>query len=300
MIKKLKIISTKSTVGFNRNVLRDTTVGKIYDVVECKAGERNSYGMVSSYDTLSFIDDVYDKVCIWKQDTTYEVIEEDQSMTNNNQVNWDKIPEDVGAVVTYEGWKPLHLKMVDGYLFVQVVGAGSYVERDKGSLDGYMRKFGDRFHLRPSPIAQPTPEPPESTQVESSEVEDTTTPEFDWSSVEDDVEAVITYEGKCTQLLKTVEGVLKYQRVGELEYTTSCWYSTLDEREKCISHYRDGTATLIRRPPATTTPEVDMYDIFKSIGSKPSILTILQEAQQSILKHHGVTGKVSFTVEYSE
>lgn len=120
-----------------------------------------------------------------------------------------------------------------------------------------------------------------------------------WDEIPEDVEAVITYEGTCTQLLKTVEGVLKYQRVGELEYTTSYWYSTLDERENCISHYRDGTATLIRRPPATTTPEVDMYDIFKSIGSKPSILTILQEAQQSILKHHGVTGEVKFTVTCS-
>lgn len=298
MIKKIKIISTKSTVGFNRNVLRDTTVGKIYDVVECKAGERNSYGMVSSYDTLSFIDDVYDKVCIWKQDTTYEVIEEDQSMTNNNQVNWDKIPEDVGAVVTYEGWKPLHLKMVDGYLFVQVVGAGSYVERDKGSLDGYMRKFGDRFHLRPSPIAQPTPEPPESTQVESSEVEDTTTPEFDWSSVEDDVEVVFLHgEGHVQgqQWYKTVDGNVMVRYPPEVIYTES-FYTTLLER----INDADAVSKCYVRPPAITTPEVDIYDMFKGVGSKPSISTILQEAQQSILKHHGVTGKVKFTVEYSE
>lgn len=46
--------------------------------------------------------------------------------------------------------------------------------------------------------------------------------------------------------------------------------------------------------------ETDTYDIFKSADSKLSISTILQEAQQFILKHHGVTGKVSFTVEYSE
>lgn len=220
-------------------------------------------------------------------------------MTNNNQVNWDEIPKDVEAVITFKNIQPTYLKHVDGLLYHQGHRGNKYMHCGDG-LTSLAEGFGTAFHLRPSPITEPTPEPSESTQVESSEVEATTTPEFDWSSVEDDVEAVITYEGKCTQLLKTVEGILKYQRVGELEYTTSCWYSTLDEREKCISHYRDGTATLIRRPPAITTPEVDMYDMFKGVDSKPSILTILQEAQQSILKHHGVTGKVKFTVTYSE
>lgn len=297
MIKKIKITNNKG-IGF----LRDTTVGKVYDITSfTKVGELDSCDVIATHDSLNFIDDVGDDVAIWEYNNpVYEVVEEEQSMTNNNQVNWDEIPDDVEAVVTYDIADDTFFKMIGGKLYTQLWRHHAYRESVWGGYSDVAGHFGDRFHLRPSPITQPTPEPHESTQVESPEVEATTTPEFDWSSVEGDVEAVITYEGKCKQLFKTVEGVLKYQRVGELEYITSCLYRTLDEREKCISHYRDGTATLIRRPPAITTSEVDMYDIFKGVGSKPSISIILQEAQQSILKHHGVTGKVKFTVTCSE
>lgn len=258
-------------------------------------------------------------------------------MTNNNQVNWDELPEDVEAVVTCEGGELLYLKRFDGCLFVKGGGAGPYVERDKGSLGGYMRKFGDQFHLRP----KPTPEPPESTRVETSEVDTTTTPEFDWSSVEDDVEAVIVNEGVTKQHLKTVDGVLMFFNLSS-NYRSwdTCFYKTLDEREATIKDFRGGNAKLLRRPPAITPPsenltckvefyegetlkpsttpiegntydiyeeaainfklDADMYGIFKGADSKPSISTILHEAQQSILKHHGVTGKVKFTVTCSE
>lgn len=243
-------------------------------------------------------------------------------MTNNNQVNWDEIPEDVEAVVTYEGWTPLHLKRIDGYLFVQVVGAGSYVERDKGSINGYMRKFGDQFHLRPSPTNQPTPVTPESTQVESSEVEATTTPEFDWSSVESDVEAVVVSPlGHLMVVLKECDGVLLIGNGRGIHRMYPTRRATkIDEYP--VRQLQSGDGVLIRRPPATTpssenvTCKVEFYEgelpegmISLDVSSiqtetytpkPPSISTILQEAQQSILKHYGVTGKVKFTVTCSE
>lgn len=219
-------------------------------------------------------------------------------MTNNNQVNWDEIPEDVEAVVTYDIADDSFFKMIGGKLYTQLWRRHVYRESVWGGYSDIARHFGDRFHLRPSPITQPTTEPPESTQVESSEVEATTTPEFDWSSVEDDVEVVFLhgeghYQGQ--QWYKTVDGDVMVRYPPEVIYTES-FYTTLLER---INDADAGSKCYVR-PPAITTPEVDMYDIFKGVDSKPSISTILQEAQQSILKHHGVAGKVLFTVTYSE
>jgi hypothetical protein len=144
---------------------------------------------------------------------------------------------------------------------------------------------------------EPTPEPTESTQVESSEVEATTTPEFNWSSVEDDVEAVVVSpQGRLMAVFKEETNHLL---IGS---GSGRWYVT--RRSNTIDKYplgqlKTGNGILIRRPPAITTPEVDMYDMFKGADSKPSISMILHEAQQSILKHHGVTGEVKFTVTCS-
>jgi hypothetical protein len=141
-------------------------------------------------------------------------------MTNNNNwntVNWDEIPDDVDAVVTFEHDEPSYYKEVEGELQVQCYRSDSFECSHRRGIESAIEYFGDRFHLRPTPVPQPTveptPEPTESTQVESS--------------------------------------------------------------------------------------EVDMYAMFKGADSKPSISTILQEAQQSILKHHGVTGKVKFTITCS-
>lgn len=120
-------------------------------------------------------------------------------MINNNKVNWDEIPEDVEAVVTFKCGELSYYKVVDGEVRVQCWRGNPYRFSDDQSLQKLKDTYGDRLHLRPTP----TTEPPESTQVE-----------------------------------------------------------TLGE-------------------------------------NKPSISTILQEAQQAILKHHGVNGKVMFTVECS-
>lgn len=73
MIKKIKIVNNKG-IGS----LRDTTVGKIYDITTfTKAGELDSCDVIATHDSLNFIDDVGDDVAIWVQNTCYEVVEED-------------------------------------------------------------------------------------------------------------------------------------------------------------------------------------------------------------------------------
>jgi len=269
-------------------------------------------------------------------------------MKNNkhwNTVDWSQIPEDVEAVVTFVSDDSTYYRMEDGELLCQCYRERDFSQSGWRDYEGLVEEFSDRLHLRPTPAIQPTPEPPESTQVESSEVEATTIPEFDWSSVDEDVEAVIIEDGKLLYQLKSVNGRL-YHRV--LRCGRKRWvmghYSTLASIEKYLHLLGCGGCQLICRPPATlapevdtfsladikqlndsgcfdainenpirdvVTPEVDMYDMFKedirgsnlmcnTSPSKPSISTILQEAQQSILKHHGVTGKVNFTVTCSE
>lgn len=214
MIKKIKITNNKA-----RTVFRDTTNGCVYLVIEVPKGAQCPDGTIAVTDGLSFKDDVGDWVDIFKDGRGYEVVEEDKPMTNNNwnTVNWDKTPEDVDAVVTFKRDEPSYYKVVGGQLEVQGYRGETFHESLYGSIGAVIKRFGDRVHLRPTPITQPTveptPEPPESTQAESS--------------------------------------------------------------------------------------EVDMYAMFKGADSKPSISTILQEAQQSILKHHGVTGEVKFTVTCS-
>lgn len=232
-------------------------------------------------------------------------------MTSNNQVNWEEIPEDVEAVITYKSDVHTYCKMIGGVLYVQCWRDSMY-EDSCISLNYAKDRYGDRFHLRPTPTTKPTPEPPESTQVETSEVEATTTPDFDWSGVDDDdVEAVFLHgegRGQWQQWYKTVDGHVMVRYPPEVIYKES-FYTTLLER----INDADGVSKYYIRPSPTTTPE-DIglnaaYDIYKKVAaevdkvgvdSKPSILTILQEAQQSILKHHGVTGKVKFTVTCSE
>jgi len=232
-------------------------------------------------------------------------------MTNNNNwntVNWDEIPDDVDAVVTFKFDEPSYYKEVDGELQVQCYRRDSFECSRRREIDDVIEYFGDRFHLRPSPTSQPTveptPEPTESTQVESSEVEATTTPEFDWSSVDDDVEAVIVYKGGVRQCYKVDGGVLLRRNRGG-GWEKSHYYQTLDEREKCMCDYWCKEAKFLRRPPAEVDkpPVFNIAEAFEQVAKykqSTSIHTILQEAQQSILKHHGVTGKVIFTVECSE
>jgi hypothetical protein len=219
-------------------------------------------------------------------------------MTNNdwNTVDWDDVPDDVDAVITYKHDVHTYCKINSGVLDVQCWRDDAY-EESCILLNTAKEIYGDLFHLRPTPASQPIPEPPESTQVDSSEVEATTTPEFNWSSVEDDVEAVVVSpQGRLMAVFKEETNHLL---IGS---GSGRWYVT--RRSNTIDKYplgqlKTGNGILIRRPPAITTPEVDMYDMFKGADSKPSISMILHEAQQSILKHHGVTGEVKFTVTCS-
>lgn len=225
-------------------------------------------------------------------------------MTNNNwnTVNWDEIPEDVEAVITYKSDVHTYCKMIGGVLYVQCWRDDMY-EDSCISLNYAKDRYGDRFHLRPSPLTQPTPEPPESTQVESSEVEATTIPEFDWSGVDDDVDAVVVSpQGRFMAAFK--EGV-NYLLIGS---GSGRWYVT--RRSNTIDKYpleqlKTGNGILIRRPTdeVNKPPVVSITEAFEKVAEykqSTSISTILQEAQQSILKHHGVTGKVKFTVTCSE
>lgn len=312
MIKKIKIVNHGDTLT-DQIVLRDTTLDNEYQVTIVDKGSKCPDGITAKEDTLSFLDDVGDWVSIFTEDTTYEVVEEDQSMTNNNQVNWDEIPKDVEAVVTFEHKEPRYYKVWNGYLHVQPYRSCLFNESIFMDLDRVEEQFGDRFHRRPTPLNQPTPEPPESTQVGTSEVEATTTPKFDWSSVEEGVEAVILRDGVCEQLYKTIEGLLYYKPTG---YDCREWrqsmYFNLWDRHLHVSDF-GGQAILIFKPPATTPPsekvtcKVEFYegDLLEGMipldeeTKPPSIYLILQEAQQSILKHHGVTGKVKFTVTCS-
>lgn len=277
-------------------------------------------------------------------------------MTNNNEhwntVDWSQIPEDVEAVVAYFPDDPTYYKMEDGELLCQCYRMNNYSQSSWSNFDELVVEFGNRFHLRPTPSIQLTPEPPESTQVESSPVEDTSVPEFDWSTVGDDVGAVIFEGGSPCQLLKQGKNVLLYKWVGSSQWNESNYYKNIKEREAKISEF-DGHGSvvkLIMRPPATPpidkvgvelvtdncwissdllgTPFSELNDIppyvdqngtgtntasevskVEKVGGeiqveyvtleKPSIQSILSDAQELINKHHNITGDVKFTIKCS-
>lgn len=125
----------------------------------------------------------------------------------SNSVNWDLIPEDVEAIVTYDNDVPSHYKMIGGILHVQRYKDGNYHESCSESYDGLEHCYGDRLHLRPSGPFSPS----------------------------------------------------------EIKFL----HETTDVLHEMIN---------------TVDPK------------SPSISDILQEAQQAILQHHNINGKVTFTV----
>jgi predicted metal-dependent HD superfamily phosphohydrolase len=68
-IKKIKITS------HGRRAVRDTTIGKVYDVTFHSRGSIDACGYLCQHDSLCFRDDVGDKVAIWTHDPVYVVIE---------------------------------------------------------------------------------------------------------------------------------------------------------------------------------------------------------------------------------
>lgn len=299
---KIKIVSHGEEC-IDRMVLRDTTIGNVYDAVFIKEGTRCPDNIVASEDGYSFQDDVGDWVSIWCSDSTYELVE----VTNNNEhwntVDWSQIPEDVEAVVTFESMAPNYYKTIDGALKTRDARSTRFIDSVHNNTIELQKEYGDRLHLRPTPSIQPTPEPPESTQVESSQVETTSVPEFDWSTVEGDVEAIIFKGHSPCQLLKQGKNVLLYKWMGSSHWNESNFYNNIKEREARIPEFdgHGGVVKLIMRPPAT--PPLDKVggeiQVEYVTLEKPSIQSILSDAQGLIKKHHNMTGEVKFTIKCS-
>lgn len=136
--------------------------------------------------------------------------------------------------------------------------------------------------------------------------------QVNWDEIPEDVEAVFLHgegRGQWQQWYKVVDGYVMVRYPPEVIYTESLYTTLLDRINDA-----DAASKCYIRPPATTPPEenvtckVELYEGELPEGmisldeepKPPSISTILREAQQSILKHHGVTGKVKFTVTCSE
>lgn len=248
---KIKIVS-HGEERIDRMVLRDTTIDNVYDAVFIKEGTRCPDNIVASEDGYSFQDDVGDWVSIWCSDSTYELVE----VTNNNEhwntVAWSQIPEDVEAVVTFESMAPNYYKTIDGALKTRDARSTRFIDSVHNNTIELQKEYGDRFHLRQTPSIQPTPEPPESPQVESSQVEATTTPEFDWSTVEDDVEAVLLDpDGKLIYLYKTTCDILYFAKPYWDKYSVSSFRDLVDVKFRSIADDDGLKNTLICRPPAT-------------------------------------------------
>lgn len=125
----------------------------------------------------------------------------------SNSIDWDEIPEDVGAIVLYKRAEPSYYKVIGGTLRVQLWRGTSYSNSSYKDYDELQYYEGDRLHRRPN-------------------------------------------------------GPFSPSQIKFLHETTDILY-------KMIS---------------TVEPK------------QPSISDILQEAQQAILQHHNIRGKVTFTV----
>ena len=177
----------------------------------------------------------------------------------SNSVDWDEIPEDVEAIVTYDNDVPSHYKMIGGILHVQLYRDGTYHESCRESYGGLEHCYGDRLHLRPKLLVSN---------------------EFDWDSVDDDIEAVVlSHNGDLSFIYRTIRGELYFAEPQWEELIVSSVGSLQQVEILC----KESENVFLLRP----TVEEE---------STLSINDILQEAQQAILKHHNIRGKVTFTV----
>lgn len=175
-------------------------------------------------------------------------------------IDWNEIPEDVEAIVLFNKDAPSYYKMIDRVLHVQCWRGNSY-KKSGMSYEGLKHYYGDRLHPRPKLLVSN---------------------EFDWSSVDNDIEAVVLSEtGELIHIYRTIKGNLHFTNPDwdELEISG---YDSLKQVE--LSCKELGCVFLLR-------PTVEVVE-----GSVPSINDILQEAQQAILQHHNISGKVTFTV----
>lgn len=182
----------------------------------------------------------------------------------SNSIDWDEIPEDVEAIVTYYNDVPSHYKMIGGILHVQLYKDGTYHGSCSESYDGLEHCYGDRLHLRPKPLVSN---------------------EFDWGSVDNDIEAVVLSEtGELIHIYRTIRGNLHFANP-EWEELSSSAFNSL--QQVALSCKESGNIFIMK--PINVVGEVEDKYV-------PSINDILQEAQQAILQHHNINGKVTFTV----
>jgi hypothetical protein len=121
----------------------------------------------------------------------------------------------------------------------------------------------------------------------------------DWDEIPEDVEAIVLFNHDVPSYYKMIDGVLHVQcyRGDTYEESTNKDYSELQHSEGSALHYRPSESfspSQIKFLHETTDM---LYKMINTVESKqPSINDILQEAQQTILQHHNINGKVTFTV----
>lgn len=87
--------------------------------------------------------------------------------------------------------------------------------------------------------------------------------QVNWDEIPEDVEAVIfNLSGDVVQHLKTIDDSLYFKVLGFMDhYIPNGQYKSLSDREENINDFSGG-ATLLRRPPATTPTDGDLFKKF--------------------------------------
>lgn len=121
----------------------------------------------------------------------------------------------------------------------------------------------------------------------------------DWDEIPEDVEAIVLFKRDTPSYYKMIDGTLHVQCYRGFSYKKSI----NNNYERLHDHYGD---RLHRRPSGPFSPSqikflhetTDMlHKMINTVEPKPpSINDILQEAQQAILQHHNISGKVTFTM----
>lgn len=120
-----------------------------------------------------------------------------------------------------------------------------------------------------------------------------------WGEIPEDVEAIVLYKYDVPSYYKMIEGVLHVQcyRGDTYEESTNKDYSELQHSEGSALHYRPSGPFSPSEIKFLHEATDMLYKVINTVEPKqPSISDILQEAQQAILQHHDINGKVTFTV----
>ena len=121
----------------------------------------------------------------------------------------------------------------------------------------------------------------------------------DWNGIPEDVEAIVLYNYDKPSYYKKIGGVIYVKDCGDRDYKKSMIISLGDMLRLFGDrlHYRPSgpfSPSEIKFLHETTDM---LHKMINTVDPKqPSIDDILQEAQQAILQHHNINGKVTFTV----